>query len=76
MKAVINKDLSERVGEEIRSARERAKMTQSELADRVGTYQPSIARLESGRALPNMAFLKRIADSLGATLVVSIGAED
>lgn len=43
-------------------------LTQQELADLVGTKQPSIARLESGRTNPNYDFLKRVLDALGASL--------
>jgi len=43
-------------------------LTQQELADRVGTKQPSIARLESGRTSPNVRFLRRVLDALGGSL--------
>lgn len=47
-------------------------LTQEELAHKVGTKQPSIARLESGRVTPNLAFLQRIAEALDAKLVVRL----
>ncbi len=34
-------------------------LTQEELAQKVGTRQPSIARLESGRSLPSLSFLEK-----------------
>lgn len=46
-------------------------LSQKQLAERVGTRQPAIARLESldyGRA--SLSMLKRIAKALGARLVV------
>ena len=47
-------------------------LTQQELAALVGTKQPSIARLESGRSLPSLSFLKRVADALGAHVEIAI----
>lgn len=38
-------------------------LTQAELAELVGTKQPSITRLEKGETLPSLAFLKRVADA-------------
>lgn len=42
-------------------ARAGAGLTQSELAERVGTTQSAIARLESGKAKPSTTTLERIA---------------
>jgi len=47
-------------------------VTQAALAARIGTTQSVIARLESGRANPSIAFLKKIANALDADLDVSI----
>jgi DNA-binding XRE family transcriptional regulator len=47
-------------------------LTQRQLADLVGTKQPSIARLESGRAAPNLVFLGRVVAALGGRVVVKI----
>ena len=47
-------------------------LTQQQLAERVGTRQPSIARLESGREEPKLGFLRRVAEALGARLEVRI----
>jgi transcriptional regulator with XRE-family HTH domain len=58
------------VASAVRSARRRAGMSQMELARRVGTSQPSIARLEQGRVSPTVTSLERIAKALGAQLVV------
>ena len=41
-------------------------LTQAQLAELVGTRQPSIARLENGNSFPSLSFLKRIADALDA----------
>jgi transcriptional regulator with XRE-family HTH domain len=47
-------------------------LTQEDLASRVGTKQPSIARLESGTFEPRLSFLRRVAEALGATLEVRL----
>lgn len=54
----------------VMAARYEAKCTQQELAERMGTRQPSIARVEKGDVEPSIAFLRRVADALGATLVL------
>ena len=46
-------------------------LSQNALAKKLKTHQPSIARLESGRSgLPSLAFLKRVAEAMGADLVL------
>jgi len=50
-------------------------LTQQELADRVGTKQPSIARLESGRTNPSIGFVGRVLDALGGSLSLEIEPE-
>lgn len=51
-------------------------LTQKELAQKVRTKQPSIARIESGKTEPRLSFLKRIAKALGARLVVRLVPEE
>lgn len=51
-------------------ARAKAKLTQSELARRMGTTQSAIARLESGRAVPSGATLLKFAKAVGRRLSV------
>lgn len=63
------KDLAVEMGEMVIDARVRLGLTQAELAERVGTKQPSIARLENGSRIPDLEFLGRIADSLGTYLI-------
>ena len=45
-------------------------LTQAELAKEVGTRQPSIARVESGKREPKISFLRRIAKALNARLEI------
>lgn len=40
-------------------------LTQAQLAELVGTKQPGIARLESGKTEPKLSFLRRVAKALG-----------
>lgn len=57
-----------RAGALIRSARERAGLTQAELARTAGTSQPTIARYESGRSEPRASTLERILAACGQRL--------
>jgi ribosome-binding protein aMBF1 (putative translation factor) len=61
-----------RLAREIRLARERRNLSQTELAERVGTKQPHIARLELGKALPRLDVLHKIAAALGFRLEVRL----
>lgn len=47
-------------------------LTQAQLAEMVGTRQPSIARLENGSSVPSLSFLERIAEALDATVEIKI----
>lgn len=51
-------------------------LTQAQLAEKIGTRQPSIARLENGNSIPSLAFLKRIADALDARIELKFISED
>ena len=54
----------------VRAAREARGLSQEKLAKLVGTKQPSIARLESGRVIPKLDLLERIAFAVGMRLDV------
>lgn len=58
------------LGARVRVERERLGLTQAELAERMGTTQPTIARLEAGGVTPSLDTLHRAAESLGLELVV------
>ena len=53
-------------------ARTAAKLTQAELAQRLGTTQSAIARLEGGRVSPSFATLRRYAEATGTRLTVGL----
>lgn len=56
----------------IRELRERARLTQQDLARRAGTSQPAVARLEAGEANPNLATLERLAEAAGCELELRV----
>lgn len=51
-------------------ARVKKGVTQKELAQKIGTKQSVISRLESGRANPSVAFLKKLAQALNSHLEI------
>jgi ribosome-binding protein aMBF1 (putative translation factor) len=52
-------------------ARNGAGLTQEELARKMGTTQPVVARLESGRARPSLRTLERLARATRSRLVIT-----
>jgi ribosome-binding protein aMBF1 (putative translation factor) len=60
-----------RLAQQLKALREKAGLSQKQLAERVKTKQPSIARLEGARAWPKLDLLQRVARALGAEMVVS-----
>ena len=62
------------IGELIREARKEAKLTQAELAARIGTQKSYISRIESGKSDIQLSTLfKLIEEGLGKTLSLRIG---
>ena len=68
----VAESLELEIGYQIARLRILQGLTQEELAERVGTRQPSIARLESGRSLPSLSFLEKIAEALDAEMEIKI----
>jgi predicted transcriptional regulator len=62
------------VARQLIEARTRAGLTQQELADRMGTTQPVIARLESGRQKPTTKTLERFAKATGSKVEIRLVA--
>lgn len=50
--------------------RNEQQLTQKELADRTGTKQSNISRLEKGEYNPSLKFLKKLAQGLGKELYI------
>jgi predicted transcriptional regulator len=61
----------------IMQARQKAKLTQKELADKAGTTQPVIARLESGsdERIPSLDLLIRLASAANARLKIVLDSD-
>jgi ribosome-binding protein aMBF1 (putative translation factor) len=56
------------IASELIRARARAGLSQAELAERMGTSQSAIARIESGRTLPSAKTLIRFAEATGSKI--------
>jgi transcriptional regulator with XRE-family HTH domain len=69
MDIVDEQDLAIEIGGNIAEARVACGLTQLELAKRMNTLQPSIARAESGLKLPSHSYLLRVAKALKTHLV-------
>lgn len=63
--------LAARVGEMVRDAREAAGISQGDLAARIGTSQPVVARIEAGHVGATLTSLQKIADALDGDLEIS-----
>lgn len=55
----------------IAEARNRAGLTQAEVAERMQTSQSNIARMEAGRSTPSTRTLERFAEAVGTRLKIS-----
>lgn len=53
-------------------ARNKKGLTQKQLAEKVGTRQSAIARLEGGNVNPSIEFLEKVSSALGRKLTVQI----
>ena len=62
-----------RLAAAIKRAREKAGLSQSALAKKIGTKQSAISRAESGiyRSTPSLSFLQKIASACGAHLGIT-----
>jgi transcriptional regulator with XRE-family HTH domain len=63
-------------GELVREGRRRAGLTQKQLADRAGTTQSAIARLEAGRTSPTLEAVERLLRLFGFQLIVELAPYD
>ncbi|MDR2934812.1 MAG: helix-turn-helix transcriptional regulator [Candidatus Adiutrix sp.] len=61
-----------KLAREIIKARVMAGMSKEELARKMATTQSAVARLESGRHLPSISTLKKLAEATGAKLSIHL----
>jgi len=64
------------IAHELIAARTSAGLSQSEVAQRMGTTQSVVARLESGKRPPSMRSIERFAQAVGGHLVLRIEIAD
>lgn len=62
------------IGRVVQESRRAAGMTQAELARRIGTTQPAISKIESGRTLPGIDLLERVARATGRPFTLTFGS--
>ena len=62
------------IAAELIRARVRAGLSQSDLAQRMGTSQSAVARLENGRTLPSTKTILRYAQATGSRIQVRLPA--
>lgn len=55
---------------ELIAARAKAKLTQEQVAERMGTSQSAVARMESGRTMPSTTSLQKYAKAVGRQLKI------
>lgn len=58
--------------ESLIAARLKKGLTQEKLAKKINSKQESISRVESGRVVPTIPFLKRIAEALDSRLQIRL----
>ena len=70
--AFVAESLELETGYQIARLRIQRELTQSQLAEKVGTSQSSIARLENGSSDPTISYLRRVATALDARIELRI----
>ena len=56
-------------GATIKALRESRKLTQAELADRIGVSSKTVSKWETGKGLPDISLLQPLAQALGISLI-------
>lgn len=70
--AYMKAGVAMRVAELFYNARSAAGITQTELAHRMGTSQPTIAEIEGGGRVPTLEMLERLANATGKQLEIAL----
>lgn len=66
------KILRENTAREMKDIRKEQKITQNELAEKIGTKKSNISRFESGKYNPTLDFMAKMADGLGKEIKIII----
>lgn len=66
------KTLRENTAREMKDIRKEQKITQNELAKKIGTKKSNISRFESGKYNPTLDFMAKMADGLGKEIKIII----
>jgi transcriptional regulator with XRE-family HTH domain len=61
-------DLVVHIGKNLKDARFRAGLTQAELAEKAGTTQTTVARIERDTVEPEVTTVRKLAAALGVTI--------
>jgi transcriptional regulator with XRE-family HTH domain len=61
------------IGGLLERLRREAGLTQTELAERIGTTQSAVSKIESGRTLPGLELLDRVAKATGRPVTLTLG---
>ncbi|HEX9375994.1 MAG TPA: helix-turn-helix transcriptional regulator [Actinomycetota bacterium] len=64
------------IGREVGRLRREAGLTQAALAERIGTTQSAVSRLESGRVVPSLPLLAKVARATGRPIRLVIEPSD
>ena len=56
------------MGEKLKQARQRAGMTQAQLAEAIGCKQKDVSRWEAGQIEPGVLTVKKMAQALGCSM--------
>ena len=62
-------------GNTIKSLREKKKMTQSELADKLNVSNKAVSKWETGRGYPDISLLESLAKALGVSVIELISGD-
>ena len=65
----------EKIGKFILKLRKEKKMTQQELADKIGVTDRAISKWENGRGMPDLSLMKPLCDELGISINELISGE-
>lgn len=65
--------IADRIGPRIRSIRKEKKITQGEAAARADMSHAHWSHIETGRRVPSLQSVERIADALGVTVAALLG---